>query len=97
MLDGHNDVFFNNTAVMLFDGDYAKPICEGEGASAWGGNTIYSPTSNVTECGGSVAAWQAKGGDVGTRIYDGTVPWLVFVPNTTTASVVSGSYIETHG
>lgn len=34
---------------------------------------------------------------LGTRIYDGTVPWLVFVPNTTTASVVSGSYIETHG
>lgn len=34
---------------------------------------------------------------LGTRIYNGTVPWLVFVPNTTTASVVSGSYIETHG
>lgn len=31
------------------------------------------------------------------RIYDGTVPWLVFVPNTTTASIVTGSYVETHG
>jgi hypothetical protein len=31
------------------------------------------------------------------RLYDGTVPWLVFVPSTTTASNVSGSYVETHG
>ncbi len=68
MLDGHEDSFFNNTAVMLYDGDYIKPICEGEGMSRWGANTIYSPTSNITECGGSVAAWQAKGGDVGTRV-----------------------------
>jgi hypothetical protein len=34
---------------------------------------------------------------LGTRIYNGTVPWLVFVPNTTTASVITGSYTETHG
>lgn len=33
----------------------------------------------------------------GQRIYNGTVPWLVFVPNTTTASVVSGVYQETQG
>lgn len=31
------------------------------------------------------------------RLYNGTVPWLVFIPNTTTASVISGSYVETHG
>jgi hypothetical protein len=31
------------------------------------------------------------------RIYDGTVPWLVFVPNTTTASLIQGTYVETHG
>lgn len=30
-------------------------------------------------------------------VYDGTVPWLVFQPNTTTASVISGVYQETHG
>lgn len=34
---------------------------------------------------------------IGTRVYDGTVPWLVFTPNTTTATVVSGSYAETQG
>lgn len=31
------------------------------------------------------------------RIYNGTCPFLVFIPNTTTASVVSGSYVETQG
>lgn len=31
------------------------------------------------------------------RIYDDTVPWLVFQPNTTTATLVTGSYVETHG
>jgi len=31
------------------------------------------------------------------RIYDGSVPYLAFIPSTTTASIVSGSYVETHG
>lgn len=31
------------------------------------------------------------------RLYNGVVPWLVFVPNTTTATLVSGAYTETHG
>jgi len=31
------------------------------------------------------------------RLYDGTVPYLVFIPNTTTATNVSGSYVETQG
>lgn len=31
------------------------------------------------------------------RLYNGTVPWLVFVPNTTTAVNVQGSYGETQG
>ncbi len=31
------------------------------------------------------------------RLYNGTVPWLVFQPNTTTASNVQGSYVETWG
>ena len=30
-------------------------------------------------------------------LYDGTVPWLVFVPNTTTATNVQGVYQETQG
>lgn len=31
------------------------------------------------------------------RLYNGVVPWLVFLPNTTTASIVTGSYVETQG
>lgn len=31
------------------------------------------------------------------RLYNGTVPWLVFIPNTTTASNVTGTYVESHG
>lgn len=31
------------------------------------------------------------------RLYNGVVPWLVFVPNTTTATNVTGSYVETQG
>jgi hypothetical protein len=31
------------------------------------------------------------------RLYNGTVPWLVFVPSTTTATNVSGTYQEAHG
>lgn len=29
-------------------------------------NSIYTPTGKVTECGMSLAAWQATGGDPGT-------------------------------
>jgi hypothetical protein len=31
------------------------------------------------------------------QLYNGVVPWLVFVPNTTTATNVSGTYVETQG
>lgn len=34
---------------------------------------------------------------LGTRIYNGAVPWLVFIPNTTTATTVSGTYTEAQG
>lgn len=31
------------------------------------------------------------------RLYNGVVPWLVFIPSITTASNISGSYTETQG
>lgn len=31
------------------------------------------------------------------RIYNGTVPFLIFIPSTTTASNISGVYVETQG
>ena len=42
----------------------------------------------------SVIDWLSGAGQ---RLYNGRVPWLVFVPNTTTASVISGTYVESHG
>jgi hypothetical protein len=33
----------------------------------------------------------------GARLYNGVVPWLVFIPNTTTATLVQGTLIETQG
>lgn len=34
---------------------------------------------------------------LGSRLYNGVVPWLVFIPNTTTASVITGAYRESQG
>lgn len=31
------------------------------------------------------------------QIFNGSVPFLVFVPNTTTAATIQGTYIETQG
>lgn len=31
------------------------------------------------------------------RLYNGTVPWLVFIPNTTSATSIQGQVIYTHG
>ena len=43
---------------------------------------------------GNAIDWLTGGG---ARLYDGVVPWLVFHPNTTTATLVQGSYIESQG
>ena len=44
----------------------ALPVCSGAGKSVLGNNTVFSPTGNITECGASLAAWQAAGNDAGT-------------------------------
>lgn len=31
------------------------------------------------------------------RLYDGVVPWQLFIPSTTTATNIQGTYVETHG
>jgi hypothetical protein len=68
-LEGHEDSFYNNVVVQTSDGDYGNPSCTDGPNNAKTivyGNTIYTPTGSVTECGMSLAAWQAKGNDVGT-------------------------------
>lgn len=66
-LDGHQSQFYNNYVLLNGDGDYSKPICSGVGKTILANNSIFSPTGNITECGTSLAAWQANGGnDPGT-------------------------------
>ena len=67
VLPGHQDHFYNNYVVMNGDGDYGHgTTCSGPGMTVVYGNRIFTPKGNVTECGMSLAAWQAKGNDKGT-------------------------------
>lgn len=43
---------------------------------------------------GNAIDWLTGGG---ARLYNGVVPWLVFIPNTTTATLVQGTYTESQG
>lgn len=65
-LKGHEDYFFNNTVVMNKDGDYGNGKCSGDGMTIVHDNRLYNPTGKVTECGMSLADWQAEGNDEGT-------------------------------
>jgi hypothetical protein len=69
-LKGHPDAFYANHVVMDHDGDYGGgqqcTTSAGADATIVHDNSIYTPTGRVTECGQSLAAWQATGGDPGT-------------------------------
>ena len=69
-LKGHPDQFYNNHVIQDNDGDYGNgQACKtsaGEDATVVHDNSVYTPTGAVTECGMSLAAWQAQGGDPGT-------------------------------
>ena len=65
-LKGHVDFFVNNIVVQTQDGNYANGACSGDGKTVVGNNPVYTPTGKVTECGTSLAAWQAQGNDPGT-------------------------------
>lgn len=52
---------------MAKDGNYGGgQECSGPGMTHVFGNTIWSPTGAITECGTTLAKWQASGGDPGT-------------------------------
>lgn len=69
-LKGHPDSFFSNHVVITHDGDYgggqACTTTSSVDATVLHDNTVYTPTGAVTECGKTLAAWQATGGDPGT-------------------------------
>ncbi len=76
VLPGHEQWLLNNTCVLNHDGDYARPICAGGGKTRLGGNRVFSPLGNITECGQPLRAWQAAGNDFGTTAaaYPPTLP-----------------------
>ena len=58
--------------VQERDGDYGSGSCTDSPSAAKTvvyNNTIYTPTGAVTECGMSLAAWQARGNDPGTTAH----------------------------
>jgi len=69
-LKGHPDQFYNNHVIQDRDGDYGggQECVTNANADATVvfDNSIYTPTGLVTECGKSLADWQAQGGDPGT-------------------------------
>lgn len=65
-LKGHEDYFYNNTVVQNYDGNYGNQQCKGIALPVLHDNKIYTPSGNVTECGMSLAKWQARGNDLGT-------------------------------
>ena len=64
---GHEDYFYNNHVIQNNDGNYANGACtDGDPHNAKTivyNNTIYTPAAHVTECGMTLAEWQAKGND----------------------------------
>ena len=69
MLPGHEDHFENNTVVMTGT-DVGGFTCDGDGKTILSNNQYYTPTGEVTECGVSLAEWQAKGEDPGSTVAD---------------------------
>lgn len=65
-LEGHADTFANNIVWQTKDGNYANGACTDPAKTVVHNNTIFSPTGAITECGMSLAAWQAQGNDPGT-------------------------------
>ncbi len=64
---GYEDGYYSNILYMGKDGSYGGgQTCSGPAATVVYNNTVWTPTGKVTECGMTLAAWQAQGGDPGT-------------------------------
>jgi hypothetical protein len=60
-LDGYADAYVGNYLYISGDGPYGDgQSCNGPGRTIVGGNTIWSPTGAITECGMTLQQWQAK-------------------------------------
>lgn len=60
---GHPDSFYSNHVIQNGDGNYGGgqqcTTTSGADATVLHDNTIYTPNAAVTECGMTLAAWQA--------------------------------------
>ena len=63
-IDGHVDGYYSNILYIAKDGNYGSgQACTAPGKTIVYNNTIYSPTGAITECGKTLAEWQAAGND----------------------------------
>jgi hypothetical protein len=62
-IKGHPDSFYNNHVIQNGDGNYGSgqqcTTTADVDATVVHDNSIYTPTASVSECGMSLAAWQA--------------------------------------
>lgn len=66
-LPGYQDGYYGNYLYQAKDGNYGGgQNCDLAAGTIVGGNTVWTPTGAVTECGKTLAAFQATGGDPGT-------------------------------
>ena len=68
---GHNDAFYNNTCVIYSNSsNYVSFEVKGSGDSlpVMHDNRVYTLDGNAKENGDTIAAWQAKGVDLGTTV-----------------------------
>ena len=65
-LPAYEDGYYRNTLYLAKDGNYGGGQNCNPGGTAVYGNTIWSPTGAITECGKTLAEYQAAGGDPGT-------------------------------
>ena len=67
-LPGYEDGYYKNSLYLAKDGAYGggQTCNDPTGGTVVYGNTIWSPTGAITECGKTLAEYQATGGDPGT-------------------------------
>ena len=69
-IKGHADAYYSNYVVLNNDGGIGGgqecTTSDSADATIVHDNHYFSPTGAVSECGKSLAAWQATGGDPGS-------------------------------
>lgn len=67
MLDGHEDVFSGNQAVLTGN-QVGGPQCKSPGKTIMANNSYYTSDGTISECGTSLEKWQAQGNEKGSTV-----------------------------